>query len=111
MGGADGRDLPIETVDQLRVIPTGDRQLRSSEQTPLDPDGSGVSFGVDDVHAGWRDCDVIDVPAAERHPSVVEDDGRALGCPLVEGLADSDLAELPSSERPLVLGRVGQPEQ
>jgi len=66
-----------------------------------------VSLGVDHVHAGGRDRDVIDVPATERHPSVVEDDGGPLGPPLLERLADGDLAQLPGSERPLVLGSVG----
>src|ERR1019366_4719041 len=47
--GADGRNLPVETVYQLGVVPTGDSQLCRPEQRLLYPDGAGVSLGVDHV--------------------------------------------------------------
>lgn len=88
-------------------IPTGDLQLRSPEQGLLDPNDSGVTLGVDHIDAGGRDRDVIDVPATERHSPVVEDDGGSLRRPLLEGFADSNLAQLARLERPLVLRLVG----
>ncbi len=87
-GGRDGGDLAVEAVDELGAISPGDEELRLAEQRRTDGDLAGGVLGVDDVDAGGRDRDVVDVRAAAEDPAVVEKDGGALAGAALERFGD-----------------------
>ena len=75
--GADEVDLLEDAVDELGAIATTDEQLlrAGTEKTALDLERrtTAVALGVDDVDAGRRDGDVVDVRAGAGDAAVVED--------------------------------------
>jgi hypothetical protein len=61
-----------------------------------------VVLGVDDVDAGRRDDEVVDVAATAGHAAVVQHDD-AVGGPAPQRLGDRDLSVLAAPEGELML--------
>ena len=108
---ANRRHLTVEPVDESAAIASLDESFaapnsgRETRTLPRDV------LGVDDVHAGRRDREMIDVAAAAWHATVVEDDRAALRGPALERPRDRLLADRPAEERSLVSGRASDSEQ
>lgn len=67
--GADGGNLSLEPVDELRAIAAADEQPRLSHPGGADLDLARPAFGVDDPDASRCDREVIDVSAGEKQPA------------------------------------------
>ncbi len=94
-----GGYLSPQPVEQLGPVVAGDLQLRRSEKRLANLDLSSITLGIDDVHPGGRDGDVIDIRPAMRHLAIVKH--RNPGAPTGEGLSDKLLTM--SSTRPALL--------
>jgi len=99
---SNGSDLAVEPVDELRPIAAIDHQLCLAKQRGRDGNPALVVLGVDDVNAGRRDDEVVNVAATAGHAAVVQQDD-AFGGPAPQRLGDRDLSMLAAPESELML--------
>ncbi|HEV7529121.1 MAG TPA: hypothetical protein VGO29_09510 [Solirubrobacteraceae bacterium] len=96
---ANRHHLTVEPVGELTAIAALDEELRGAEQRSRDADLAADVLRVDHVDTGRRDRKVVDVPAAVRHATIVQEDRIALGGAALERPCDRSLADGSTQER------------
>lgn len=109
--GADGGDLPLETVDEPGAVASADEQARSPEPGAVDLDLAHPVFRVDDPPSARCDRDVVDVTATAGHTAVVQgDDAVGVGA-LGERAGHRSLSGRALGKDRFVPGRTAQGEE